>query len=149
MYGCLSDAERRRNWWWTGFLTLVFTGGAVAVGLAEPTSDRWWWVGGFVVAWLASVFYVINRGYGRTLLTADGLEFRTFVSRRSIPWSEIVEIERRQHLTRGGYWWDLRAVRVRGRALTIPGAFTNRTRDAAFEQKLSVIHERWSRAVGG
>ncbi|MFD7769189.1 hypothetical protein [Streptomyces sp. NPDC059787] len=43
----LSKAEQRRNWWRAGFLTLVFAGGAVAVGLAEPTSDRWWWVSSF------------------------------------------------------------------------------------------------------
>ncbi|MEF9880856.1 hypothetical protein [Streptomyces sp. P9-A4] len=145
----LSEAEQRRNWWWTGFLTLVFAGGAVAVGLAELTSDRWWWVGGFGVAWLASVFYVINRGYGRTRLTADGMEFRSFVSRRSVLWSEITRIEKRRHLTRSGSWWDLQVVRVRGRSLAIPGAFTNRMWDAEFERKLSVIHERWSRAIGG
>lgn len=145
----LSEVEQRRNWRWTAFLTLVFAGGAVAVGLAEPTSGRWWWAGGFGVAWLASGFYMINRGYGRTRLTADGVEFRTLVSRRSVPWSEITRIEKRQHLTRSGSWWDVRAVRVRGRSLTIPGAFTNRRWDAEFERKWSVIHECWSRAMGG
>lgn len=145
----LSAAARRRNWWWTGFLTLVCAGMAVAVTLTAPTSNRWWWGGGVAVAWLPSLFYMINRGYGRTLLTASGMEFRTFVSRRSIPWSEITRIEKRQHQTRGGFWWDLRAVRVRGRSLTIPGVFTSQMRDAEFEQKLGVIHERWSRAVGG
>ncbi|MER8091379.1 hypothetical protein ACIO6T_44475 [Streptomyces sp. NPDC087532] len=147
----LSAVARRRNWWWTGFLTLVFAGMAVAVAVAlrAPTSSRWWWGGGVGVAWLASLFYMINRGCGRTLLTASGMEFRTFVSRRSIPWSEITRIEKRQHQTRSGFWWNVRAVRVRGRSLTIPGAFTNRMRDAEFEQKLAVIQERWSRAVGG
>jgi hypothetical protein len=74
-----------------GSLTLVFAGGAVAVGLAESRSDRWWWVGGFGVVWSASVFYMVNRGYGRKCLSAD----------------------------------------------------------AEFERKLSVIQERWSRAIGG
>ncbi|MET7276549.1 hypothetical protein ABZS59_36160 [Streptomyces flaveolus] len=145
----LSEVEQRRNWWWTGFLTLVFAGGAVAVSLAESTSDRWWWASSFGIAWLPSAFYMINRGYGRTRLTAGGMEFRTFVSRRSVPWSEITRIEKRQRLTRSGSWWDVRVVRVRGRSLTIPGAFTSRMWDAEFERKWSVIHERWSRAMGG
>ncbi|MFF0744987.1 hypothetical protein ACFYVL_31755 [Streptomyces sp. NPDC004111] len=70
------------------------------------------------------------------------------MSRRSVPWSEIVGIEKREHLTRGGSWWDVRAVRVRSRSLAIPGAFATREWDAAFEQQLAVIRERWSRAVG-
>ncbi|MGW7541525.1 hypothetical protein ACWGKQ_10460 [Streptomyces sp. NPDC054770] len=145
----LSAAALRRNWWWTGFLTLICAGTAVAVTVAGPASNRWWWGGGVGVAWLASTLYMINRGYGRTLLTANGMEFRTFISRRSVSWAEIVGIEKRQHQTRGGSWWDLRAVRVRGRSLTIPGAFTNRRSDPEFEQKLAIVHERWSRAVGG
>ncbi len=142
----LSDTERRRDWRWTGFLTLVLSGGAVAIGLAEPTPDRWWWVGVCGLAWVASAFHMINRSYGRTRLTADGMEFRTLVSRRSVHWSEITRLEKRQHLTRSGSWCELRVVRGRGRSLTIPGAFTNRTRDAEFERKLSVIQEHWSRA---
>ncbi|MDA5139882.1 hypothetical protein PEM37_00030 [Streptomyces sp. AD681] len=145
----LSAAVLRRNWWWTGFLTLVCAGTAVAVALITSTSDQWWWGGGAAVAWLASLFFMINRGYGRALLTTSGMEFRTFVGRRSIPCSEITRIEKRQHQTRGGFWWELWAVRVRGRSLTIPGAFGSRVRDAEFEQKLRVIQERWSRAVGG
>jgi hypothetical protein len=144
----LSAAARRRNWWWTGFLTLVYAGTAAAV-TSEPASNQRWWGGGVAVAWLALLFYMINRGYGRTLLTESGMEFRTFVGRRSIPWTEITRIEKRQHQVRGGFWWDLQVVRVRGRSLTIPGAFTSRVRDAEFEQKLSVVQQRWSRAVGG
>ncbi|MER7737304.1 hypothetical protein ABTX34_03040 [Streptomyces sp. NPDC096538] len=144
----LTATERRRNWWWTGFLTLVFAGWAVAAGLAQPASERWWWVGGTGVLWSASVLYMINRGYGRTCLTEDGMQFRTFVSRRAIPWSEITRIEKRRHSTRGGAWWDLRAVRRRGRALTIPGVFTHRMWDAEFDRKWAVIQERWSRANG-
>ncbi|MGW4550883.1 hypothetical protein ACWEN4_31760 [Streptomyces violaceorubidus] len=61
---------------------------------------------------------------------------------------EITRIEKRQHLTRSGSWWALRAVRGRGRSLTIPGIFANRMGDAEFERKWSVIHERWSRVIG-
>ncbi|MFB7341262.1 hypothetical protein ACFCZ6_14490 [Streptomyces hydrogenans] len=145
----LSAAARRRNWWWTGFLTLVYAGTATAVTLTEPTPNQWWWGGGVAVAWLASLFYMVNRGYGRTLLTDSGMEFRTLVGRRSIPWAEITRIEKRQHQARSAFWWDLQVVRVRGRSLTIPGAFTSRVRDAEFEQKLGVIQQCWSRAVGG
>jgi hypothetical protein len=143
-----TDAARRRNWWWTGVLTLIHAGAAVAMGFSAPAPNRWGWVIGVGVTWVAVLFYMINHGYGRTLLTASGMEFRTFVSRRSIPWSEIAGIEKREHLTRGGSWWDLRAVRVRGRSLAIPGAFATRMWDAEFEQQLVAIHERWSRAVG-
>ncbi|WP_436977327.1 PH domain-containing protein [Streptomyces sp. enrichment culture] len=145
---CLSAAALRRNWWWTGFLTLLFVGAAVAMALSSPGPGRWW-VGGVGVAWLASVFYMINRGYGRTLLTASGMEFRTFLSRRHVPWADIVEIETRAHYTRGGSWWDLRVIRTSGRPLTIPGSFAQRLRDPEFQQKLATVHEHWSRASGG
>ncbi|MGW6563923.1 hypothetical protein [Streptomyces sp. NPDC054975] len=145
----LSAAARRRNWWWTGVLTLACASAAVAMILTAPAADRWGWVGGVGVVWLASCFYMINRGYGRTLLTANGMEFRTFVSRRAVPWNEITQIEECRHATSSGCWRELQAVRVRGRSLTIPGAFTSRSRDAEFEQRLAVIHERWSRAVDG
>ncbi|MDX3799355.1 hypothetical protein [Streptomyces sp. AK04-3B] len=145
----LDAAARRRNWWWTGFLTLVCVGAAVAVAQSEPAADRWWWVGGVGGFWLVGFFYMVNRGYGRTLLTANGMEFRTFVSRRSVPWSEIARIEKRRHQARSGEWWDVCAVRVRGRELTVPGVFTSRRWDADFEEKLAVIREYWSRAVVG
>ncbi|TQJ85275.1 hypothetical protein FBY22_4034 [Streptomyces sp. SLBN-31] len=75
------------------------------------------------------------------------MEFRTFVSRRSVSWSEIARIEKRRHQGRSAEWWDVSAVRVRGRALTIPGVFTSRRWDDDFENKVAVIREYWSRAV--
>ncbi|MFE7854102.1 hypothetical protein [Streptomyces sp. NPDC057403] len=143
----LDAAARRRNWWWTGFLALLCVCGTAAVALSEPAANRSWWVGGVAVLWLAGSFYMINRGYGRTLLTPDGMKFHTFVSHRSIPWSEIARIEKRRHQGRSAEWWNVRAVRVRGRALTIPGAFTSKRWDDDFENKLAVIREHWSRAV--
>lgn len=145
----LDVAARRRNWWWTGFLTLVCVGAAVAVALSEGAGDRWWWVGGVGVFWLVGFFYMINRGYGRTLLTSNGMEFRTFVGRRSVPWTEIARIEKRRHQARSGEWWDVCVVRVRGRSLTVPGVFTSSRWDADCEEKLAVIREYWSRAVVG
>ncbi|MFB7999855.1 hypothetical protein ACFC4G_44645 [Streptomyces sp. NPDC056002] len=142
-----SSADRQRYWWRTGVMILVLAGVIVAAGLTVREPGRWWWLGGFGVFFVAMVFSMINWIYGRVLLSATGVEFRTFVSRRSIPWSEVAGIEKRQRVLRSGIWWDLRVVRVRGRALTIPGTLTNRM-DAELEQKLSVIQQRWSRAPG-
>ncbi|MFJ3692350.1 hypothetical protein ACIPWB_32130 [[Kitasatospora] papulosa] len=91
----------------------------------------------------------VNLIYGRVLLTARGLEFHTFVSRRVIPWSEVAGIETRRRVIRSRILCDLRVVRVRGRALTIPGTTTSRVMDAELELKQVAIQERWSRAVNG
>lgn len=98
---------------------------------------------------MATGFSMIDSIYGRVLLTATGVEFRTFVSKRSIPWSQVAGIEKRQRVSRSGIWWDLRVVRVRGRSLTIPGTFTNRRTDVELARKQAVIQEHWLRAVGG
>lgn len=145
----LDAAARRRVWWRTGFLTLICVGLAAAVALSERAADRWWWVGGVGVFWLVGFLYMINRGYGRTLLTLNGMEFRTFFSRRSVLWSETARIEKRRHQGRSSEWWDVCIVRVHGRVLTVPGVFTSRRWDADFEQKLVVIRAYWSRAVFG
>ncbi|MFD5163243.1 hypothetical protein ACFWMJ_35195 [Streptomyces hawaiiensis] len=144
-----SSADRRRYWWRNGIVTVALAGVTVAVGLTTRAPGRWWWVGGFSVFSVVIFFSTINAIYGRALLTSTGVEFRTFVGRRSIPWSEVAGIERRQRVLRSGIWWDLRIIRVRGRSLTIPGTFTNRMMDAELERKQAVIHERWSRAAGG
>ncbi|MEU8851886.1 PH domain-containing protein [Streptomyces sp. NPDC048564] len=144
----LDAAALRRNWCWTGFLTLSFACLAVAVALTEPT-DRWWWAGTVGVCGLGSLYYMINRGYGRTLLSSGGMEFHTLVGRRSFRWDEIARIEPRSHLTRGGEWWEVRAVRVHGRPLAVPGVFSSGRRDASFEEKLAVIRRYWSHAALG
>ncbi|MFJ5708374.1 hypothetical protein [Streptomyces sp. NPDC093105] len=145
----LSTADRRRNWFWTAALTLVCAGTTVAVSLVEPEADHWRWAGGCAIVWLAAVVYTINRGYGRTLLTAQGMAFRTFFSRRRLPWVEIVRVERRSHTARSGEWWYLRVVRVRGRDLAVPGAFTSRRYDRDFERKLALIEDYLRRAAAG
>ncbi|WP_327381424.1 hypothetical protein [Streptomyces sp. NBC_01207] len=71
------------------------------------------------------------------------MEFRTLVSRRSIPWSEITEIEKNGHHTPGGLWWELRARRTRGRSVAIPGAFSSREGAADFERKPAVLRKYW------
>lgn len=142
----LDTAARRRNWWWTGFLTLLFACMAVATE-ATATTGRWSWAGAVGALWLASLFYVINRGYSRTLLAPDRMQFSTLVSRRAIPWSEIASIESRSHETRGGAWWEARVHRASGRSLAIPGIFTSRRGDEVFEGNLAVVREYWARAT--
>lgn len=145
----LDTHARRRNWWWTGFLTLVCVGAAAATALSAQATDRWWWVGGVVVFWLIAFLYMVNRGHGRTLLTPQGMEFRTFAGHRTIRWDEIARIEKRRHQTRSGEWWDVCVVRVHGRSLTMPGAFSSGQWDTDFEEKFAMIRECWSRAVDG
>ncbi|MDX2549135.1 hypothetical protein ACOT81_04590 [Streptomyces sp. WI04-05B] len=144
-----NSRDRQRYWWRTGILMLALAGVVVAMSLTTHEPGKWWWVGGVGVFSVVVVFSTINSIYGRVLLTATGLEFRTFVSRRVVPWSEVARVEKRQRVSRSGIWWDLRVVRAHGRSLTIPGTFTNRMTDAELERKQAVIQKGWSRAVGG
>ncbi|MFI8323845.1 hypothetical protein [Streptomyces sp. NPDC085529] len=94
---------------------------------------------GFIGSWFIALVYMINRGYGRTLLTPHGMVFHTFFSRRSLPWGEVTRVERRGHVARSSEWWDIRVVRVSGRALPVPGAFTSHRYDRDFDRKLALI----------
>ncbi|GAA2624734.1 hypothetical protein GCM10010307_11190 [Streptomyces vastus] len=140
----LDTAARRKNWWWTGYLTAIFGGLAIAL---TAVGEQFSWIISVAICWLLSVTYMINRGYGRTLLTSDRIVFRTFFSRRSIPWAEVTHIEKRRHQGRSAEWWDLRIVRKHGRSLAIPGAFTSRRYDSTFEGKLTLIREYWARSA--
>ncbi|WP_327411436.1 hypothetical protein OG458_42940 (plasmid) [Streptomyces sp. NBC_01281] len=140
----LDAAARRKNWWWTAYLTAIFGGLAVAV---SAVGEPFWWAIYIGTFWLISVIYMINRGYGRTLLTTDRMIFRTFFSRRSIPWTEVSDIEKRRHQGRSAEWWELRVTRKNGRPLSIPGAFANRRHDSVFENKLALIQEYKARST--
>ncbi|MFE7859485.1 hypothetical protein [Streptomyces sp. NPDC057403] len=109
--------DRQRYWWRTGFLTLALAGVMPAMGLTTQEPGTWWWVGGMGAVSVLVVLSTINAIYGRVLLTPRGLEFRTFVTRRVVLWSEVAGIEKRQRVSRSGTWWDLRVVRVHGRAV--------------------------------
>jgi hypothetical protein len=76
-------------------LTLLFACMAVATWLAEAAdpTGRWWWASVVCVLRLASLFSMVNRGYSRTLLAPDRMQFSTLVRRRSIPCNEITRIE--------------------------------------------------------
>jgi len=125
------DARAQRvNWLWTGVLTLVFAGVPVGIWLdpggPRPSGDGLL-VGAVVfgIMWLPAFLYMINRGYGKTRLTADQMQFYSFVSRRRVPWDEVTRIEMHRHQNpRGGAWWYIRVHRTTGRPLAVPGAFT-------------------------
>ncbi|MBO1332562.1 PH domain-containing protein [Streptomyces sp. VRA16 Mangrove soil] len=139
--------DRRRYWWRNGVVTLALAAVMVAMSLTVRGPVEWWLFGALGVFSVAVLLSEMSSIYGRVLLTAAGLEFRTLFSRRSIPWSEVAGIERRQRVLRSGIWSDLRIVRGGRRSLTIPGTSTNRMRDAELERKQAVIQERWSLAM--
>ncbi|MFG2523491.1 PH domain-containing protein [Streptomyces sp. NPDC048527] len=121
---------------------------AVAAGLTTPaTEERWWWIGGVTVSYSLTLTSMINQGTGASLLTSKGMEFRTLFRRRSVPWSEVAGIEKRCRTRRSGTWSDVRVLRIQGRALTVPGAFTARWHDPKFEAKLATIQQYKARAT--
>ncbi|MEU1535788.1 hypothetical protein [Streptomyces fagopyri] len=144
-----SSRDRQRYWWRTGILTLALVGVMVAMSLAMHEPGKWGWVGGVGAFAVVVLLSTINSICGEVLLTTTGLEFRTFVSRRVVSWSEVARIEERQRVSRSGTISDLRVIRAHGCSLTIPGTFTNRVMDAELERKQAVIQERWSHAIGG
>ncbi|MEV0689336.1 PH domain-containing protein [Streptomyces sp. NPDC050388] len=94
------------------------------------------------------IFSMINQGYGATLLTTEGMELHTLFRRRSVPWGEVAEIEERCLPARSGTRSEVRIVRDRGRALTVPGTLTARMHDPRFEAKLATIRQYRARAAG-
>ncbi|MCX5124632.1 hypothetical protein [Streptomyces sp. NBC_00347] len=143
----LDASDRRTTWVWTGFLILIWAGATAGIMLSAGSDasreERWVWAGVLAVFWLAGAFHLVNRAYGGTLLTSERIEFRTFVSRRSISWAEITGIEEKSHYTRAGGWRNIRGHLLRGRTVAIPGTFTARRRDADFDRKLAVIRKYW------
>ncbi|MFE6720798.1 hypothetical protein ACFVDU_24820 [Streptomyces albidoflavus] len=144
-----NSADRRRLWWRNGLLTLVLAGVLPAMTLTAREPGTWWSAGGLGLVAVVLFACTVNLIYGRVLLTARGLEFRTFVSRRVIPWDEVAGIETRLRTVRSGMWSDLLVVRVHGRSVAIPGTITNRLFDAELDRKQVAIRECWARAAGG
>ncbi|MFK4797980.1 PH domain-containing protein [Streptomyces sp. MPA0124] len=128
-------------------MTLLFIGMGVAAWLTTSAVERWWWIGGVAAFCLANLFAMVNQGTGMTLLTSEGMEFRTLFRRRSVPWGEVAEIEKRCRTRRSGTLSEVRVVRVQGRKLTVPGVFTLRMYDRKFDSKFAAIRECWARAA--
>ncbi|WP_141363499.1 PH domain-containing protein [Streptomyces sp. 6-11-2] len=143
----LDTAARRKNWWWTAYLTLVCGGTTVAVTLTAE-SGLSWWLGGVGVFWALMTLHTLNLGYGRALLTPDRIILHTLFGSRSIPWAEITRIEKRSSQTRSSIAWDLRLVRVHGRPVAVPGTYTRKAWDDNLDRKLNLIQEYWSRSTG-
>ncbi|WP_157877677.1 PH domain-containing protein [Streptomyces kanamyceticus] len=96
----------------------------------------------FAGIWLPSVFYILNRTFGTTTLTPEGMRFRTAVSRRLIPWHKITRIEDEHRTGRGGAsWWVIRAHLTRGRPVVLPGVLSEGRRDEQFLATLRTLHE--------
>ncbi|MBD0712386.1 MULTISPECIES: hypothetical protein [unclassified Streptomyces] len=144
-----NSVDRRKLWWRNVLGTLALAVAMAALGLTTHEPNKWWFAGGLGVLAVVAFVATVNLIYGQTLLTTKGLEFRTFVSRRVIPWNEVAGVESRQRVIQGRAFRDLRVVRVRGRSLTIPGTATNRVVDAELKRKQAAVQEHWSRAVGG
>lgn len=122
-------------------MTLALIGMAVAAGLTAPGTERWWWIGGVVAFSCLVLLSMVNQATGTTLLTPKGMEFRTLLSHRVVPWDEVVSVEKRYRTGRNGTWFYVRVLRAHGRALTLPGAFTARWNDPKFEAKLATIRQ--------
>ncbi|MFC9609474.1 hypothetical protein [Streptomyces sp. NPDC056938] len=137
----LDAAEQRRYWWRTGLVVLTLIGMEVAAGLTAPAVERWWWIGGIAAFYSLLLLSMINQGTGATLLTSERMEFRTLFRHRSVSWNEVAEIEKRCRTTRSGTWSEVRILRVQGKALTVPGAFTVHWHDPKFEAKLATIRQ--------
>lgn len=138
-------------------MTLVFAGMAFAIYLPDQgdphpsATERWWWFGVIGAVWLAGCVYLVNRGYGSTKLSGDGMQLRSFFTRRFIGWREIRQVEKHQHWTRGGSWWDIRIRIAGGQKRHVPGAFTfnsSRKSRRALDQTLEVINSYWTNAAG-
>ena len=143
----LDTQAKLMNWCWTAFLTAIFATMAWIVATKTEQPDLWWVVGAIALCWLAAVVYMVNRCYGRTLLTAEGMEFHTFFSHRKVRWADVTRIDRRSHQVRGGEWWDVHAIRRQGRSLRVPGAHTTNPRDAGYQRKLRRIRKYWTAAT--
>jgi hypothetical protein len=87
---------------------------------------------------------MIKQARGVTRLTPDGLRLQSLVTRRLIPWAEVVSFEERRRSNRGGPYWDVRVHRTSGRPLAMPGLFTSGRRDQAFDENLVQLHTYWT-----
>lgn len=96
--------------------------------------------------WLPGACYTLNRAFGTTTLTPEGMRLRTAVSRRRIPWHTVTRIEAQRRTGRGGVsWWVARAHLVHGRPVVLPGVLSEPVQDEAFRAHLRVLDAYWER----
>lgn len=134
--------------------TLAMGGAAglsyVAAALNGHSAGGWFLVGMWVVMWLPALYYTVNRMLGVTVLSGNGMRFRTLASRRFIQWGQIVKIEVRTRTGRGGSWQVVRVHRRSGRPLVMPGVMRSQRGDSAadIEEKVRAICSDWEQATG-
>lgn len=155
----LDSRARRLNWVWTGVLSLVFGWLAAAIYLPEQggshpsATARWWWIGVVGACWVANCVYMVNRGYGATELSADGLRMHSCFTRRFIAWTDITSVEPKSHKSHSGRgipWWDITVHISSGQKRHLPGTFTftsSKKSRRALKENLDIITSYWTRAV--
>ncbi|MFT2017062.1 hypothetical protein ACMA1D_14620 [Streptomyces sp. 796.1] len=104
----------------------------------------------FAGIWLPTAFYALNRAFGMTLLTPEGVRFRTAVSRRLIPWHRITRFEAQERTGRHAVrWWVIRAHRTHGRPLVLPGSLAQGAMDETFRAALDTLDQHLRAAAAG
>ncbi|MBO0834479.1 MAG: hypothetical protein J2P28_03035 [Actinobacteria bacterium] len=132
-----------------GFAALIYLPDRTGVYHHPSTTLRLWWFGDVGAFWLASCIYMVNRCYGRTKLSTDGMQLRSIFTRRFIAWGETTQIEKCQHYTRGGSWWEIRIHITGGRKRHLPGAFTLNSSSKSMHhlnEDLEAIRSYWKNA---
>jgi hypothetical protein len=147
----LGRRDLRRNRWSTAGVGLLCVGLAAAFWWlpdgrtsTHPSPDRVQLLIGVAASWVLLLVYMTNQARGVTCLTADGIRLHSLVTRRLIPWAEVVGFEERRRSNRGGSFWDVRVQRTNGRPLAMPGFFTSGRRDWAFDENLVHLHAYWA-----
>jgi hypothetical protein len=147
-------SDRRPAFWASGVFAVA--GGAMAWivysgAASESGSSGDGWIGALLVAalWSPAIFWILNRALGRTVLTEDCMTFRTLVSRKRVPWSQIssVEIQGRNR-GRGGTVWVVRIIRAHGRPLVIPGAMARSDSDPKLLRDVATLRDYWMLVTG-
>ena len=123
---------------------------AILKAYAASLGERWFLPVMFAVMWLPCAFYVVNRMFGVTGLSQEGMRLRTLVSRRRIPWREVTAVEVRRRSGRGGSWQVVRVQLVHGRPVVLPGAMQSQMAQnaAGFAASVATICSYWQEATG-
>lgn len=146
-----SQRERRNHFVAVGAITLIAGGLGLLTFVRSPNpTDRWSTPVLIAAIWLPCIFYSINRMFGITVLTSEGMQFRTLVSRRRIPWVAVTQVEAQRRNGRGGPWWVIRIHIANRRAVVLPGAMLSQRgqAEAGFGNSVDMICSHWQQATG-